>query len=171
MDLASELLRGAAYTAFDGTPPAQPEHAGVGGTYAHATAPIRRLGDRFVNEVCAALVAGAEIPDWARTSLPVLPDLLAASGHRAHAFDRAVVDGTESWLLQRRVGKPFEGIIVDVEPRRHDKPGTARGTVMVDDPAVTARVDGEGLPLGERTSVRLETADPATRTVRFAYPA
>lgn len=171
VDLASELLRGAAYTAFDGTPPAQPEHAGVGGTYAHATAPIRRLGDRFVNEVCVALASGAEIPDWARSSLPVLPDLLAASGHRAHAFDRAIVDGTEAWLLQDRVAQPFEGVIVDVEPRRHDSPGPARGTVMVDDPAVTARVDGDGLPLGERTSVRLETADPSTRTVRFTYPA
>ena len=64
-----------------------------------------------------------------------------------------------------------DALLVDVEPRRHDSPGPARGTVMVDDPAVTARVDGDGLPLGERTSVRLETADPSTRTVRFTYPA
>ena len=172
VDVAAELLRGAAYQAFDGTPPEQPGHAGVGGTYAHATAPIRRLGDRFVNEVCVALASGAELPDWARSSLPALPDLLAASGRRAHTFDRAIVDGTEACLLQDRVGETFAAIIVDVEPGDHDaadKP--ERGTVMVDTPAVSARVDGVDLPLGARTQVRLSVADPATRTVRFTYPA
>lgn len=199
-DLAAELLRGAGYVAFDGTPPAQSGHTGVGGVYAHATAPIRRLGDRFVNEVCVALAAGGEVPDWVREALVGLPEALSASSDRARRFDRAIVDGTEAHLLADRVGDHFEAIVVDVEPVRHrggpDAPrrddsragievGTAssrggrggaappeptqRGTVMLDEPAVSARVDGSALPLGERTMVRLDVADPVTRTVRFSH--
>ncbi|HSU11463.1 MAG TPA: RNB domain-containing ribonuclease, partial [Pseudonocardia sp.] len=38
LDHAASLLRGAAYVAFDGQPPEQPLHAGIGAPYAHATA-------------------------------------------------------------------------------------------------------------------------------------
>ena len=48
-----------------------------------------------------------------------------------------------------------------------DPPARAgKGVVALDDPPVRARCDGD-LPLGERVTVRLTTADPATRTVRF----
>jgi exoribonuclease R len=125
--------------------------------------------------------------------LPEVADLMTASGKRSHAFDRAIVDGTEACLLRDRVGQSFDAVIVDVDHRNHGNgvanaeasasksPATAaepaeparteRGTVMLDDPAVTARVDGVDLPLGSRVPVRLETADPSTRTVRFTYPA
>ena len=147
VDLASELLRGAGYAAFDGAVPEVTAHAGIGGSYAHVTAPIRRLGDRFANEVCVALSGGTEVPGWAREALPQVADLMAASGKRSHAFDRAIVDGTESALLCDRVGQSFEAVIVDVDRRRNGNDGarsdqTERGTVMLDDPAVTARVDG-----------------------------
>lgn len=164
VDLAAELLRGAGYTAFDGTLPEVTTHAGIGGSYAHVTAPIRRLCDRFANEVCVALSAGQPVPAWAAQALPEVVDDMAASGKRAHAFDREVVDGTEAAILAPRIGQSFDAVVVDVEKAR-------RGTVMLDDPAVTARVEGDDLPLGSRVRVRLDVADPATRTVRFAYPA
>ena len=85
LDLAAELLRGAGYTPFDGAVPEAPGHAGVGATYAHVTAPIRRLGDRFTTEVCLAVGAGREVPGWVREALPLLPDLLADSGRRSRA--------------------------------------------------------------------------------------
>jgi exoribonuclease R len=204
VDLASELLRGAGYSAFDGALPEVTVHAGIGGPYAHVTAPIRRLCDRFANEVCVALAGGTEVPTWARVDLPEVADLMAASGKCSHAFDRAIVDGTEACLLRDRVGQTFDAVIVDVDHRNHGTGGakgngdaradastakgaattagatepvraeparTERGTVMLDGPAVTARVDGTDLPLGSRVPVRLETADPSTRTVRFTYPA
>ena len=65
---ASTLLRGAGYAAFDraaGTaPPADPGHGGIGAPYAHVTAPLRRLVDRFGTEVCLAVAAGAALPEW-----------------------------------------------------------------------------------------------------------
>ena len=44
---ATALFRGAGYTAFDGELPEQREHAAVAAPYAHVTAPLRRLVDRF----------------------------------------------------------------------------------------------------------------------------
>ena len=55
LEEAATLLRGAAYTPFDGAPPEQPLHSGVAAPYAHVTAPLRRLVDRFGTEVCLAL--------------------------------------------------------------------------------------------------------------------
>ena len=64
------LLRGSGYAAFDDEVPSRPAHAGVGAPYAHATAPLRRLVDRYVGEACLALSAGEDVPDWVRDALP-----------------------------------------------------------------------------------------------------
>ena len=56
---AVRLLRGAGYTPFDGAQPKLTEHGGVGAPYAHVTAPLRRLADRYATEVCLALHGGA----------------------------------------------------------------------------------------------------------------
>ena len=58
LEEATSLLRGAGYTAFDGGVPEQATHAAVAAEYAHATAPLRRLVDRYVGAVCLALCAG-----------------------------------------------------------------------------------------------------------------
>src|SRR5262249_31430491 len=73
LDHAAELMRGAGYTAFDGALPQQPEQAAVAAPYAHVTAPLRRLADRYATEVCLALYSGTEIPEWARVALPKMP--------------------------------------------------------------------------------------------------
>ena len=52
------LLRGSGYAAFDDEVPSRPAHAGVGAPYAHTTAPLRRLVDRYVGEACLAISAG-----------------------------------------------------------------------------------------------------------------
>src|SRR5206468_8949213 len=151
--------------------------------------------DRYAAEVCLSLHAGSPIPDWARAALPRLPDAMAAADRRASAADRGAIDLTEAVLLADRVGETFEAAVLDVDVPRHgdpsrpgkgaaapDDPATrpgkgavtpdeaparaGKGVVALDDPPVRARCDGD-LPLGERVTVRLTTADPATRTVRF----
>ena len=67
---ATALFRGAGYTPFDGAPPEHREHAAVANPYAHVTAPLRRLVDRFGLVVCEALSAGTDVPAWARAALP-----------------------------------------------------------------------------------------------------
>lgn len=157
--LATRLLRGAGYTAFDGAPPEQPLHSAVAQPYAHCTAPLRRLADRHVGEVCLAVAAGRAVPEWARAALPRLPELMTAATRRANALERAVVDAAEAVVLAPRVGERFEAVVVEA--------GARYGLVQVREPAVRARCEGEDLPLGERVQVELVTADPTARTVLF----
>jgi exoribonuclease R len=158
LEEAATLLRGAAYTPFDGAVPAQTGHGGVGAPYAHVTAPLRRLVDRFGTEVCLALAAGSA-PDAAlRAALPELPELMAASDRRTRTVERAVVDATEAELLRGRVGEVFPAVVVDAE-------GT-RGTVVLPEPAIRARCGGDLTP-GTRIRARLVEADVARRSVRF----
>jgi exoribonuclease R len=159
IELSTRLLRGAGYTAFDGSPPAQPNHSAVAAPYAHATAPLRRLVDRYVGELCVAACAHLDVPPWIREALPALANVMADSGHKAHALERACVDLVETVLMASHVGETFEGGVV--ETMKHG------GTVQLRTPPVRARCDGEGLLLGARIDVRLVTADPATRTLLF----
>jgi exoribonuclease R len=160
LDQAADLLRGAAYTAFDGARPAETGHGGVGAPYAHVTAPLRRLADRYATEICLALHDGRDVPAWARESLPRLPKALGETDRVASAAGRGAIGLAEAVLLQNRVGEVFEAGVLDLDEKR---PG---GTVAIDDPAVRARCLGE-LPLGERIQARLTIADPATRNVQF----
>ena len=160
LTLATRLLRGAAYTAFDGAVPEQPLHSAVASVYAHCTAPLRRLADRYVSEVCLALCAGEPVPDWARTALPTLPAEMAAADKRAHEIDRAVIDLAEAVVLAPRVGEEFPAVVVETGPNG--------GMVQLAEPAVRARCSGSGLELGATLTVRLVTADVAERKVEFA---
>jgi len=120
---AAELLRGAAYTAMDGATPELHEHGGVAAAYAHVTAPLRRLADRYATEACLALFNGEPVPDWVRVALPKLPGVMAATDHVASAAERGAVDLAEAVLLQGRVGEVFEAAVLDVdEPEHHHKP-------------------------------------------------
>ncbi|MDY7085816.1 MAG: RNB domain-containing ribonuclease [Actinomycetota bacterium] len=164
LDQAADLLRGAAYTPFDGAPPEQTGHGGVGASYAHVTAPLRRLADRYATEVCLAVATGATIPEWARAALPRLPKAMTDSDRLAGAANRGAIDLAEAVLLHDRVGELFEAGVVDLDdPSKGRPPG---GTIAIDEPAVRARCQGS-LSLGVRMRVRLITADPSTRKVQF----
>jgi exoribonuclease R len=190
IDHAAELLRGAGYTAFEGTAPPDPGHGGVGGPYAHVTAPLRRLADRYSAEVCMCLTAGLPVPEWVRAALPKLPAVMESTDHRASAAQRGAVDLAEAVLLRGRVGEEFDATVIDVDsgsarsdhgsdnhgsdPQGSDNHGrgdheTRRppgGVVVVEVPPVRARCSGP-LQLGERIRVRLVAADPSRRLVSF----
>jgi VacB/RNase II family 3'-5' exoribonuclease len=165
LDEAAELLRGAGYTAFDGAVPAEPGHGAVAAPYAHVTAPLRRLADRYATETCLALFEAQEIPPWVRAALPRLPEVMAATDRMAGAATRGAIDLAEAVLLQGRVGEEFDAAVLDVTPGRGDRPSTA--AIALDDPPVRAKCRGNGLRAGERQRVRLVEADPVKRRVRF----
>ncbi|MFF7173372.1 RNB domain-containing ribonuclease [Streptomyces pseudovenezuelae] len=158
------LLRGAGYTVFrDGVVPSLTTHAAVAAPYAHCTAPLRRLADRYASEICLAAVAGQPVPEWVRAALDALPGEMSDGGRRAGTVERACVDLVEAALLMDRVGEVFDGCVVDVDEHR-----PTVGTVQLETPAVIGRVEGAGLELGERLRVRLTEADPGSPKVRFA---
>lgn len=159
MTEATRLLRGAGYQAFDGAAPAQADHAGVGGPYAHVTAPLRRLADRFGTEVCLAICAQRPVPEWVREALPTLPEIMHTSDQRSSKADRTCIDQAEVWTLAGRVGESFDAVVMHGE-----RDG---GEVVLLDPPVIARCRGAGLRQGEQVSVRLTAVDEQSRAVEF----
>jgi exoribonuclease R len=159
----ASLLRGAGYVAFDGGVPEHIEHAALANEYAHVTAPLRRLGDRYAGEIAVSLCAGTELPDWVRAEIQGLPKVMQRSDGLAKRYERAVFDMVEAGVLRDRVGETFSGVIVDL-----DEDDKQRGRVVIRDPAVEASVTGDRkLPLGSEVSVRLVKADPDAREVAF----
>ena len=157
------LLRGAGYAAFDGQLPDQLEHAALASPYAHVTAPLRRLVDRYGLEACAALCAGEAVPQWVLDRLPDLPDIMRDSGRKANAYENAVLNLVEAQTLAPLVGTKFDAVVTEID---HDD--ERKGTVMIREPAVESAVSSDSpLPVGEDVTVTLTEADPATRKVRF----
>ncbi|MEP6854938.1 MAG: RNB domain-containing ribonuclease [Pedococcus sp.] len=156
---ATALFRGAGYTPFDGSVPQDSQHAAVAAAYAHVTAPLRRLVDRFGLAICAAISAGTEVPGWAREALPSLPAVMATSDKVASAVDRGCADAVEAAALEDRVGEVFDAMVVDQR-------GKGRAVVQVQEPAVLANATGDH-DLGTRVKVRLTEASVSTSTVRF----
>jgi exoribonuclease R len=160
---STRLLRGSGYVGFNGAVPDQAEHSALASEYAHVTAPLRRLVDRYALETCVALCAGAEVPRWVLEKLDELPTTMQASGQRANQYENAILNLVEAEVLRNAVGQTFDGVVVAVDPEDPRK-----GDVVVQQPAIEASVSGDHeLPLGTNVSVRLTQADPATRTVRF----
>ena len=163
----TRLLRGSGYVAFNGEVPDQSLHSALASEYAHVTAPLRRLVDRYAGEICVALCAGTEIPAWVVDGMSDVPTIMSTSGRKASAYESAVVDLVEAALLAPRVGETFDGVIVEVVEK-----DPKRGVVTVDEPAVEARLVGEAdLPLGTEARVELTTADVAARKVEFTLRA
>ncbi len=158
---AGALFRGAAYVPFDGTPPEQTGHAAVAAPYAHVTAPLRRLVDRFGLVAAHAAYQGRPAPDWLRAGLPLLPAAMAASDRLAGGVDRACVDAVELAVLDGRAGEQFEAVVVDADD---DGEG---GHIQLLDPPVLSRCSGRLSP-GSTVRVRLEATDQAAGTMKFA---
>jgi exoribonuclease R len=178
MHSAGMLFRGASYTAFDGEIPDDARQSAIGAAYAHTTAPLRRLVDRFVLVICEALSNGREVPAWAREALPSLPVIMAGSDQLAARMERLALDTVEAALLVNHVGQEFDAIVISGSKPQKDN-GNGRngngsngngngpsGIIQIAEPAVTARCAGD-LESGTKVRVRLLSSDITTREVHF----
>jgi exoribonuclease R len=161
LNSATRLFRGAGYRSFSGGIPEDVDHAALASDYTHTTAPLRRLVDRYAGEICVALCADQPVPAWVFHSLEGLPEQMAAAERRAKKYERAIIDLLEIYLLADRVGQTFIGTVIEVN---RDK---QQGTVMIEEPAVEARLIGDQLRLGQEVLVRLTSADYAKGAVAF----
>ncbi|BDH77737.1 RNB domain-containing ribonuclease [Actinomyces naeslundii] len=175
MDQAMSLFRGSGYLAFGAGGvgvPADDEasdteeavHSAIAARYAHVTAPLRRLVDRYGEEVCIAACAQAPVPEWVLQALPDLPDVMEQTGKRARAIGRGALTVLEALVLRGHEDEVFDGVITS------EREG--RGELVLTEPAVVTEVrrgsgqSGDRLPIGERVRVRLLSADPAAG-IRF----
>ena len=131
------LLRGSGYAAFDDEVPTGAVHAGVGAPYAHTTAPLRRLVDRYVGEVCVAVSAGTRGAGLGGLCAAGLPETMERSNRKAQQYEAGIISTVEAALLEHRVGETFEAVVVEVD--EHD----GGGTVQLTEPAVTAHCEGD----------------------------
>ena len=175
MEQAMSLFRGSGYLAFGvggvGVPAddeaadsEEAVHSAIAARYAHVTAPLRRLVDRYGEEVCIAACAQAPVPEWVLQALPDLPGVMEQTGKRARAIGRGALTALEALVLRGHEGEVFDGVITS------ERDG--RGELVLAEPAVVTEIragrgaSGDGLPVGERVRVRLLSADPAAG-IRF----
>ena len=159
MTQAARAFRGAGYVGFDGALTDETGHGAIGADYAHVTAPLRRLIDRFANEIVLAVTAGQRPPGWVLEALDTIPDTMVDASRRERAFERAMIDFAESLTLANRVGEVFPAIATDVDDDTV--------TLQIRNPAIVARLEASGVGLGNDIEVRLTAADPERRSVSF----
>jgi len=156
---AARSFRGAGYEAFtDGVVPEQPRHGAIAAIYSHVTAPLRRVCDRFANEIVLAHCADRDAPEWALEALPELPGIMGTSRQRDRSLERATVDFVEAVALRPRVGERFDGVVLS-----HRRKGA---NVQVRDPAVLAPI-AEKPDIGEPVRLTLVDVDTHARKVNF----
>lgn len=163
LNLVTVLLRSAEYTvlthAVGNDEPASLRHAAVASAYAHVTAPLRRLVDRYGTECCLAIAAGEPVPQWVLDVLPVLSDEMKRADSRARAMERAQLDLVEAVLMADHLGETYSAIVVE---RKRDYV-----VVQLHWPAVRTRVADPTLELGTRVTLELTAVDVDARTVAF----
>ncbi|YAL82101.1 RNB domain-containing ribonuclease [Dermacoccaceae bacterium W4C1] len=155
---ATSLFRGAGYTPFNGELPAEREQAAVAAPYAHVTAPLRRLVDRFGLAICAAVSAGEPVPEWATQALPELPELMSGGGRIAGEAERGSADAVEAALLSGLIGTRHPAVAV-----AQRKETTV---VQLTDLPVLDDVPGQ-VELGAQLEVEVVSADIPKRSVEL----
>ena len=148
---------GADYATFeDGV---TPWHAAMAATYAHATAPLRRLADRYVVQIALAIANGNPVPDDVSEALPKLPEAMDRADTVGNRIERAVVDLAEAVILSGHEGESFDAVVTD------DDDQATR--IQLRDVAVVAKVQARGVQPGDEMRVKLVKVDVAKRTVEF----
>lgn len=137
----------------------KPWHSAMAATYAHATAPLRRLADRYVVEAALAVANGESVPDVVAEAFTKLPKVMEESDSLGSRVEAAVRDLAEAVLLSGREGDVFDGVIVDEDQR---------GPVMqIADPAVLSRIRASHVTPGDDVRAKLISANPDERNVEF----
>lgn len=148
---------GASYAPYQ--PGVVPWHSAMAATYAHATAPLRRLADRYVVQAALAVANGRDVPEPVSAAFEQLPKVMARADALAGRIDRSVIDLAEAVLLSGREGETFRATVTEVV----DKWAKVQ---LIDLPVVARAPAGNAEP-GETLTLRLTAADPAKRSVTF----
>lgn len=163
LEAAATLFRGASYEVFDGAAPRTSNQAAIGAPYAHATAPLRRLVDRWTLAICLAVSNDEEAPAWARQSLAELPGLMQTSGQRAARLNADTINRVEAALLAPFVGTRIEATVIEI------RNGGERASIQIADPAVTASAPvPAGTKPGTTLPLTVVSADIARGEVEFS---
>ena len=123
-----------------------PWHAAMAATYCHATAPLRRLADRYVVQATLAIANGRAVPDTMTAAFEKLPAVMARADAVAGRLTRATVDLAEAAMLQGRVGEIFAAVVIDTDDHG--------ARIQLADNAVVARLALTGAEPGQALRVQ-----------------
>lgn len=140
-----------------------PWHAAVAATYAHATAPLRRLADRYVIRATLAVANGQPVPAVVTEAFEKLPAVMARADAIGGQIDRAVIDLAEAVMLQGKEGQAFAAVVTDADDRG--------ARIQLRDLPVVARLAMPGAEPGDVITVTLTAADPERQRITFELTA
>lgn len=136
-----------------------PWHAPMAATYAHATAPLRRLADRYVLRAALAVANGQAVPEMVVQAFARLPEVMARADSLGGQIDRAAIDLAEAVMLQGQEGHVYPAIVTDVDDRGN--------RIQLCALPIVARVNGGKAHPGDSIRVRLIAAVPHNRSISF----
>ncbi|WP_404711167.1 RNB domain-containing ribonuclease [Sphingomonas sp. MMS24-J13] len=136
-----------------------PWHAAMAATYAHATAPLRRLADRYVVRAALAIANNQPVPDVVTQAFARLPQVMTHAEAMDGQIERAVIDLAETLLLKGSEGETFDTIVTDLDERG--------ARIQLCDLPVVARVAAQGVQPGDAVKVRLTAVDTERRAISF----
>lgn len=137
-----------------------PWHAAMAATYVHATAPLRRLADRYVVMAALAVANGRPVPGAVAAAFERLPKVMARADALGGNISRAVIDLAEAVVLQPRIGETFAAVVTDIDQRGP--------RIQLCGLPVVSRLKDAEVEAGALIKVRLDGADPETRKIGFS---
>lgn len=141
-------------------PGVTPWHEAIAATYAHATAPLRRLADRYVIRATLAVAGGKPVEPEVEAAFERLPAVMAKAEALSGQIERAVIDLAETVMLQGREGEIFRACVTDTD-------GDSARVQLLYLPVV-ARARVAGAAPGQRVDLSLTGIDSKQRRLQFA---
>jgi exoribonuclease R len=145
---------GASYVPFAADE--RPWHSAMAATYAHATAPLRRLADRYVVMASLAVANGQPVPAHVAAAFPKLPEVMRRADEMDSQIERAVIELAEVALLSGQTQRTFGAVVTDVDDRG--------ARVQLCDLPVVSRVAAHHVEPGDDLRVRVVSTDIPART-------
>lgn len=136
-----------------------PWRAAMAATYVHATAPLRRLADRYVVRATLDIANGRAVSETVNQAFQKLTAVMARADALGGRVDRAVVDLAEAVLLAGKEGTVYAAVATEADDHG--------AKVQLRDLPVVARVSAPGVEPGEALSIRLTAVDAMHRTITF----
>lgn len=182
---AARVTGGARYVTFEGETPQQAFHSAIAAFYAHVTAPLRRLADRYALDLLVALSTGVPPGPELIAAFSELPQVMAAADNVSRRLESAIVDFAEACILENRIGEKFDamvialradGVVVQITdpPIRTLIPAASFALTGQTEPAllskdgVTLNIGPAQVSLGQPLRMKLEAANPVARSLLFS---
>ncbi len=181
---AARVTGGARYIAFEGEGSAR--HSAIAALYAHVTAPLRRLADRYVLDLLVELASGNTPSQELIETLHELPRVMSNADRLSRQLEAAILDFAEARLMEHRVGEVFNAMVIGLRqesvtvqmtdpPLRTMIPVTVwssqRDDATLSNDGATLEVAGTHITLGQMLRLKLEAANPKARTLNFTVAA